>query len=375
MNEIHPPPLPPLSTMLQTQRLPMMLKMGGVLFLTLALLIPLAMIGSLLDERRQRRDEAVGNITSTWGGDQVIAGPVWVVPYYYRLVSKKEVLGRDGISRVETEEKRIKAQAFFLPSTLSVTGSLAPSLLHRGIYEAVVFDGRLTLEGSFPLPDFKTLDVTPDTICWDEAVLTVAVSDLRGTGEVLTLSWGDAAVDFTPGCRLPGYASGISTRLPVPDPTATNLPFRLSLPLKGSRGIRFAPVGRQNRVTLAAPWPDPTFTGAFLPTKRVIDAQKFDALWDVSYYGRGYPQQATDQDKTCALTADTLNGSLFGVNFMVPVDAYRMVERAIKYGILFISLIFTAFFLFEMLAALRIHVFQYTLVGAALCLFYLSTLR
>ncbi len=37
-------------------------------------------------------------------------------------------------------------------------------------------------------------------------------------------------------------------------------------------------------------------------------------------------------------------------------------------------LIFAAFFLFEMLAALRIHPFQYAVVGAALCLFYLGLL-
>jgi hypothetical protein len=42
--------------------------------------------------------------------------------------------------------------------------------------------------------------------------------------------------------------------------------------------------------------------------------------------------------------------------------------------VLFMSLVFTAFFLFEMLSALRIHPFQYALVGAALCLFFLSLL-
>ena len=37
-------------------------------------------------------------------------------------------------------------------------------------------------------------------------------------------------------------------------------------------------------------------------------------------------------------------------------------------------LVFAAFFLFEVLSALRIHPFQYALVGAALCLFYLGLL-
>jgi hypothetical protein len=56
------------------------------------------------------------------------------------------------------------------------------------------------------------------------------------------------------------------------------------------------------------------------------------------------------------------------------LDSYRYVERAIKYGILFLALVFTAFFLFEVRLLTRMHPLQYTLVGAALCLFYLAVL-
>jgi inner membrane protein involved in colicin E2 resistance len=55
-------------------------------------------------------------------------------------------------------------------------------------------------------------------------------------------------------------------------------------------------------------------------------------------------------------------------------DAYRMVHRALKHAALVLALVFTAFFLFEMLGGLRLHVMHYGLVGAALCLFYLALL-
>jgi len=51
-----------------------------------------------------------------------------------------------------------------------------------------------------------------------------------------------------------------------------------------------------------------------------------------------------------------------------------MVERSLKYGVLFFVLIFTVFFLFETTAGLRIHPLQYALVGAALCLFFIAFL-
>jgi inner membrane protein len=69
-----------------------------------------------------------------------------------------------------------------------------------------------------------------------------------------------------------------------------------------------------------------------------------------------------------------VESSLFGVDFLSGVDSYRNIERAIKYGVLFFVLVFTAFFLFEILSTLKVHPFQYTLVGVALCLFYLGLL-
>ncbi len=55
-------------------------------------------------------------------------------------------------------------------------------------------------------------------------------------------------------------------------------------------------------------------------------------------------------------------------------EGYRMVERALKHSMLILTLTFTAYFLFETLAGLRLHAVHYGLVGAALCLFYLALL-
>lgn len=53
---------------------------------------------------------------------------------------------------------------------------------------------------------------------------------------------------------------------------------------------------------------------------------------------------------------------------------YHMTYRSLKYGVLVMGLVFTAFFLFEVLAGLRLHPVHYGLVGAALCLFYMALL-
>ena len=55
-------------------------------------------------------------------------------------------------------------------------------------------------------------------------------------------------------------------------------------------------------------------------------------------------------------------------------EPYRMVERALKHSVLVLTLVFAAFFLFEMRTGLRLHAVHYGLVGAAMALFYLALL-
>ncbi len=346
------------------------IKLAWVFFLFLILLIPLAMIRGVLHERKVRRDGAVSEITSSWGGQQTITGPVLVIPYQYSVKTWREQMVNGRMERLEVDETRT-AHAFFLPAEWSVDGVIAPRKLHRGIYEAVVYEGKLEIAGQFEPPDFEALGISADRVLWKNAEVTLGVSDLRGTGKTLAIDFAGTACEFAPGCRLEGSPSGITARVPGLAADGGKPDFRLTLDLKGSQGIRFAPVGKQNRVKLASPWPDPSFQGAFLPMERNIAAAGFSASWEVSWYGRNFPQAGTD---LATLSANVLRPSLFGVDFIAPVDAYRMVERGMKYGALFIALVFTAFFLFEIVAALRIHTIQYTLVGAALCLFYLALL-
>ena len=76
-----PPPLPK-SQPFFSRRNSTMFKLLGVGALILILLIPLAMIDGVLDDRLARRNEAVADITASWGKEQSIIGPVLCLPYY-----------------------------------------------------------------------------------------------------------------------------------------------------------------------------------------------------------------------------------------------------------------------------------------------------
>jgi inner membrane protein len=351
-----------------------LLKIAGVAVLILLLLIPLSMVQSILRERLARRNEAVADITSSWGRPQNIVGPVLIVPYRYTAKSwKEQPVGGGKFERVEVVDT-VVANAYFLPANLAITGDIKPTQLHRGIYQAVVYNGALELAGEFGRPDFTRLRIKPEDVLWDDALVAFAIPDLRGVKETLNLKWGANSYPLLPGSRLRGFQSGMFANVGGLRQGEGAIPFRLQLQLNGSGGLNFAPVGAQNTARLTSPWPDPSFRGAFLPTDRKVTADGFEATWKISYYGRDYAQQWTDAEATAGLNPNSAAASFFGVNFLSGIDAYRNTERAIKYGVLFIVLIFAAFFLFEMLAALRIHPFQYAIVGAALCLFYLGLL-
>lgn len=376
-----PPPLPAQEKHEEPgfwNRISTMFKLGTIGFLVLLLLIPLSLFESRLTERLCTRNQAISDITQTWGNDQFILGPFLQVPYEKTIVTRKDayVDGKLVKSDVPTVVKRM---AWFLPADYSVASTLVPSERYRGIYKAVLYSGDFKVEGSFARPDFSEWKIEDKAILWDEASVIFAVSDLRGVTNEVTIMLGDKQFPLKPGTGCFGFENVVRSKCPV-DLWKTveaggTIPFKLNIGLKGSGGVRVAPLGLQTKVILDSTWPDPNFQGAFPPEPRTISKEGFNATWNVAYYGRGYPQSwLSGSEGEREVDGAVIRKSGFGVDLYTPVDSYRLVERAVKYGILFIVMIFTGFFLFETLCKLRIHPLQYILVGVALCLFYLMLL-
>lgn len=368
-----PPPLPRTQPSF-TRRNATIIKLLGVGVLVLGLLIPLLMITGVLSDRLMRRNGAVADITSSWGREQNVIGPVLGIPYLYRYKTVKEVpVGNNKVERREVEETA-SANAYFLPETLNVAGDVRTQTLHRGIYDAAVFRANVMLTGRFAPPDLGALKIDIQDVQWKDAFVTFALNDMRGTREGITLDWGGNKRPLLPGSQMPGYTTGATAMLGGDKPIGEPVDFSIALDFNGSEGIFFAPFGVKNDATLKSNWPDPGFRGAFLPAERSVRGDGFDAKWKVSYYGRDYPQQWTSRGGNERFNVKSVGASRFGAQFLSILDAYRYVERSIKYGVLFLVLVFTTFFLFEVTARQKIHPFQYLMVGAALCLFYLLLL-
>ena len=99
-------------------------------FLILLLQIPIMMIDGVIGEREETRDNGVREVTSSWGGNQSIAGPWITVPYLHHWTEL-----RTTGSQVEDFTRTETRYATFLPETLRITGRTASEGRSRGIFQ------------------------------------------------------------------------------------------------------------------------------------------------------------------------------------------------------------------------------------------------
>jgi inner membrane protein len=264
--------------------------------------------------------------------------------------------------------------AYFLPENLLINGSVKPQVLHRGIFDAAVYESDINLKAIFNKPDFEKLKIKETDIMWEDAVLSMGISDLRGLSDDPGLMVGGKAYTGEPSNNLQFGSqryrnesdlsgTGVVVKLPWQSSTDFNGEVTMKLPLKGSSSMNFSPVGKTTEVELSGPWASPSFDGEFLPTERTVNDKGFLAKWKILHYNRPFSQSWTG-------TGKNLSGSDFGAKLLIPVDQYQKSMRTSKYSILVIMLTFVALFMVEIMRKIRIHPFQYILIGAALIIYY-----
>ncbi len=332
--------------------------------------IPLGLVWLLVSEREDRAAGVRREVAQLWGAEQRISGPFLVVPYTVRKVTTK-----DGKQTEHITERH----AIFLPETFTATGSTESEVRRRGIYEATVYSARLRLEGRFAAPDMRLADPAATTVRWNDAFVALGLSDVSGLKETATLVLdGTRRIPFEPSIGLSDHnMSGMNARLFPTSATADQPPppftFAVDLVFNGSSGLNFAPVGRETRVALKSDWRHPSFAGAFLPESRDIGAEGFSAVWRVPHLARSVPQAwsiGTSSSYHASNQLDRFSAHQFGVVFYIPVDYYDLVNRAAKYGLMFIAIAFFGVFVLELTSGRLVHVVQYVFVGLAMILFY-----
>lgn len=332
--------------------------------LTLVLLIPLELVKGLIFERSQRQKEVVNEINDKWGGSVYFYGPVVQIPY---TVYEETSLVDSKTNQVTIQRKPVTEYAYFFPEELKARADVNTEVKNRNNYESVVFTSQLDYKGSYTKPDFSARSIPDADIQWDKASIIIKTNNIKGIKGAVAINFNGEKHTFEPVARTSGNdtVSSLATRAINMKDAFTDgaARFDFSISYNGSEQVKIVPVGKITEATMASNWHSPSFTGSFLPESRSITEKGFTSAWKISYLNRPFVQQHFE-------VLPNLADYTFDVDFLIPVDEYQQNERASKYGFLVIGLTFLIFFLIQSISKISIHIFQYTMIGLALIMFY-----
>ena len=333
-----------------------------VTVLMLLLLIPNVMIQSLIHERKARSEESIQKINAKWSNSQIVCGPIITVPYSVKI-TESETVDKEVRTKISYRPRQFR----LTPSALNIDVKLFPEEKYYGIYKTTLYKSELQISGNFDnLDEFEDFD-GQNTKHWNEACITIGISDLKGlvSNAELTLNGkvyqakADGSVDWFSGNTLNFELKDFQKSADGKNE------FSCRILLNGSRDIRFVPVGRTTSVDVSGKWSSPSFIGSFSP-QSTVEKENFSAKWHVLHFNRNIPE-VLDSENIQKLDYDD---STFGVQLIETVGHYQQNERSAKYALMFIALTFAVFFFVEATTKNRIHPIQYALVGIALVLFY-----
>lgn len=331
--------------------------------LTLVLLIPLEYVRSLINERARLQEGVADEMTQKWGGNVYFYGPVLKVPY--KIVTETEVTDK-VTKKVTVQRSAYTDYAFFFPEELKAIADAKTENKSRYNYEAAVFNTKMNFKGHYPVPDFSSQNIAPEDINWEKASILINTNNLKSIKGAVNVSFNGQQYTFEPVARENETDTVATLETPainIREVFTANMPFDLSISYDGSKQLGIVPIGKLTETKITSNWPTPGFDGNFLPEKKTVGDNGFTANWKISHLNRPFVQQY--------FTAlPDLERYAFNVKFLIPVDEYQQNERASKYGFLVIGLTFLIFFLIQTISKIGIHIFQYSMIGLALIMFY-----
>ena len=366
-----------------TERTPGQKLMLAVLVAVL-LVVPLFSIWMLVYDRQQQSDFARASITEGWGGPQTVGGPLLVIPYKV-TVTETVVEGNQKVARTREAWQELTLS----PETVELATDVRPELRKRSIYQAVVYEAAMRGKARFALPaDLSRLGVSREQLALDRAELRFGLSDPRGLfGRPPSVRVGGQSLRLQPGGGTPSTGSaGFFAWIDAAGLAAAPIEAQFDYAFRGNGWLTLAPQAGDTSWRVTSAWPHPSFQGGFLPAERSVGGAGFQASYRVGNLALGQSLATTGVSTTAAERRPEGPGALAAdvtmpagqhearVSLIQPVDLYSQVNRATKYGFLFIGFTFAALLLFDLIGGARVSAVEYLLVGVALILFFVLLL-
>jgi inner membrane protein len=359
----------------RTERSPAF-KLTLAIIVGLVLTIPLFSIYLLNYDRQSQAREASASITAGWGAPQTLSEPLLVVPY---RATATETVVQNGQS--VTRSSQVMRELTLAPEAVELTTNITPQVRKRSIYEAVVYDARTAGKARFAFPpDLARTGVDPSQMDMSRAELRFGISDPRGLGANPRVNADGRPLRLQPGGGSNG-GRGFFAWIDAGGLNAKPIIVDFAFDLRGNEALSLVPQAGDTRWTVRSTWSSPSFGGDFLPGERPrVGDQGFDASYRIGNLALGRSLVSTadigapNPPDRAPASADSEGQPTAQISLIQPVDLYSQVNRATKYGFLFIGFTFLALLMFDVIGGVRISAVEYLLMGAALVLFFVLLL-
>lgn len=344
-------------------------KIFTILILGLLLLIPMTFINSVVRDRKNYKNEAVSSIIEPIGGVANIEGLIMAIPYMKKVVYEKEITYK-------------REYIFYMPNSYNISGDVEINLLKRGIFKVPILNSTLNIKGKFDKynSDLYNLDENDSTILFDEAIMIFGIGNKKNLLKLPKIIVnGNEELEY--------YQKTIKMNLQMfsniflfnisRDKIFNGFEFETSIDIQGGNSLIINPMAADNYFNISSKWSDPSFTGGFIPTKREVSKNGFNAEWNIASFNTSYNKYWTseeDGENDRYEFENKRNENNVIISFLLLNDNYQKILRSVKYAILFIFIPFFVLFLCEVISKKRIHPVQYILIGISNAIFYLLIL-
>lgn len=360
------------------------LKLLLVCLLVLVMGVPLLMVNGIVGDRQGRANQVITELGDSSGGMQVVGGPMLLAPYQ-RVVEVNDDQGRP-------QRRVVRGNYIVFAQTGTAISDLHVSPRRRGIYRAAGYTASTAFTANFD-PAAAAQGVEQGVqLSWKDARVVMFVHDSRAIRDAAELRFGDGSTamlepmsDLGTAVEVAGpnsrdyaattvSATGGLQVFAAPAPLANGpRPFSVQtrLVLGGAQRFALAAFAQDTTATIRGDRRDAKADGYFQTTEALNPTQQgFVATWRVPFLARGIEKTADLANVNLAQTA----ARDMAVSFVGADDIYQGVVRAVRYGIMFIGIVFLATLIFEAVSGKKAHPAQYILVGLAQCVFYLLLL-
>lgn len=334
--------------------------------LIMVLLIPLAYVNLLIEERAYRQQDVIREINGKWGNEVTMYGPILKIPY--NTYSETSTYNETTKAYIKETKTHIN-YAYIFPETLGANADVKSKTMYLGNFESAVFTSDIELKGHFNAVDLSAKDISKEDILWDKASVIFKTTNLKGIKTEMQIQLNDSPytfeTNFVDSKNYTNRLDELETGFLKSDILNDSFKYDMKITYDGSEQIKLIPVGKTTTMEMTSNWADPGFVGNYSPNDetRDITDKGFKVDWKVLSINRPFSQTYFNK-------IPNLNQFAFGTKFVILVDEYQKSERSAKYGFLVIGLTFLLFFLIQTLSKVDIHPFQYLMIGLALIMFY-----